>query len=119
MLVKELYADEALRIGSVMLEMSEEVKEADGAVLVFLHKSVDGDCVGSACAAVSMFRYMGVPAKVAMPEKLPDNMAFLGVDDLLAHIEDPSAADIMIDGKKVVKVMSVDCTEGSLSLIHI
>ena len=113
MQVKELYADEALRIGSVMLEMSEEVKEADGAVLVFLHKSVDGDCVGSACAAVSMFRYMGVPAKVAMPEKLPDNMAFLDVDDLLAHIEDPSAADIMIDGKKVVKVMSVDCTEGS------
>jgi len=32
MQVKELYADEALRIGSVMLEMSEEVKEADGSV---------------------------------------------------------------------------------------
>ena len=112
MIIKELYADEALRISSLMLEMAEEVKEADGAVLVFLHKSVDGDCVGSACAAASILRFMGVPAKVAMPEKLPDNMAFLGVEDLLFYPDDFDKDPVTVDGKNVIKVMSVDCTEG-------
>ena len=110
--IKELYADEALRISSLMLEAAEEVQEADGAVLVFIHKSVDGDCIGAACAAASIFMSMGVITKVAMPEKLPENMAFLGVDDLLFYPEDFDSEEIMVDGKKVLKVMSVDCTEG-------
>jgi len=112
MIIKDLYADEALRISSLMLEMAEEVKEADGAILVFLHKSVDGDCIGSACAAASIFRFLGVPAKVAMPEELPVNMSFLGVDDLLFFPDDPDQETVVVDGKNVLKVMSVDCTEG-------
>lgn len=112
MLIKELYADGASRIARILLDTSDSVKASDGAVLVFLHKSVDGDCVGSACAAVSLFRHLGVKAKVAMPEMLPDSMSFLGVDDLLAYIEDPEAEEITVDGKKVIQVLSVDCTEG-------
>ena len=52
--------------------------------MFFIHKSVDGDCVGSACGMVEVLRSMGHEAWVAKGEELPYNMQFLGVEDLFA-----------------------------------
>jgi len=51
--------------------------------LLFVHKNVDGDCVGAACGMAQVLRNAGYKAGVAISEKLPDSMEYMGVDDLV------------------------------------
>ena len=111
--MKELYEEGASRLAGLIARNAEELKKKDGTVLVFPHKSVDGDCVGSSCAIAQIFRQLGARAWVAMPEQIPDNMSFLGVDDLLFYPpEDFLQGDMRIDGSRYDLAFSVDCTEG-------
>lgn len=111
--MKERYFEGASRMARLILDKADELKKNDGAVLVFPHKSVDGDCIGSSCAVVSIMRNLGVNAWVCMPEELPSNMGFLGVYDLLFYpSEDFANGDHIVNGKHYDAAFSVDCTEG-------
>ncbi len=111
--MKERYIEGATRMAKLILERRDELKSKDGAALVFPHSSVDGDCVGSACAVASVLRFLGVSAWVSMPEELPDNMSFLGVEDLLFYpTEEFTCGDLLINGKHYDLAFSVDCSEG-------
>lgn len=111
--MKERYVEGATRMAKLILRKADELKSGDGAALVFPHRSVDGDCIGSACAVASILRFLGANAWVCMPEELPDNMDFLGVEDLLFYpTEDFAEGDLMVNGKHYDLAFSVDCSEG-------
>ncbi|MCR4688757.1 MAG: DHH family phosphoesterase [Saccharofermentans sp.] len=118
--MKELYAMPALRMAGKILEAAANVKNKDGAMLIFLHRSVDGDCVGSACGMCSVLRTLGVNCYVAMPEMLPADMSFMGIEDLLLNLYDESnglmaelRANGRIYGKPYVQALSVDISESN------
>ena len=111
--MKERYCEGASRMAKLILEKAEDLKKTDGAALVFPHRSVDGDCIGSSCAVTSVLRMLGVNAWVCMPEELPDNMDFLKVEDLLFYPPEGFAeGDLMVNGKHYDLAFSVDCSEG-------
>ncbi len=110
--MKEFYKHGAMRMAEKTIEAASTCKELNGAMLVFLHRSVDGDCIGSATGVCTILRRLGVEAYIAMPEDLPSNMSFFGIDDLLFKPEDNFVNDMTINGRKVVRAFSVDCTEG-------
>lgn len=110
--MKDLYAGNATRMAKRIIEASNSLKASGDTILVFPHKSVDGDCVGSSCAAVMLFRKLGAKAWVCMPEKLPENMSFMAVDDLLFMPDENFTAGSVIEGSAYKMRMSVDCSEG-------
>lgn len=111
--MKERYVEGATRMAKLILNKADELKSRDGAALVFPHRSVDGDCIGAACAVADLLRFLGANAWVCMPEELPDNMDFLGVNDLLFYpSEDFAEGDLMVNGKHYDLAFSVDCSEG-------
>ena len=62
------------------------------------HVSPDGDCIGSGCGMAQALRLLGYDAYVAMPDILPGNMEYLGIEDLLADpSEYPEFAGIAVD----------------------
>lgn len=108
-----IYENGANKMADRILDVVSECKAADGAILVFLHRNVDGDCIGSATGLVSVLRALGANAYVAMCEKIPGYLSFFEVDDLLYYPEEDFLTHKTIDGKKVIRAISVDCTEGS------
>ena len=111
--MKELYFEGASCMAKIIIDKIDDLKKTDGAVLVFPHKSVDGDCVGSSCAMVSIIRNLGGNAWVCMPEELPSNMSFLDVDDLLFYPQENFIrGDLLVHGKRYETAFSVDCSEG-------
>jgi len=110
--MNKMYEEGAYRTAGNILDLAQRMKDTDGAVLVFIHKSVDGDCVGSGCATAQILRRLGVTAFVAMPEALPFSMGFLDVDDIL-YYPDGTETEVYLDGKKYSAAISVDCTEGN------
>jgi len=113
----EKYQADSERIGRHLIDMAAALKKENGVCLIFLHKSVDGDCVGSACGLCEALRRIGVEAYVAMPEELPDNMNFLGVSGLLFDVTADS--DVarsfresgMVFDRKFTRAISVDISE--------
>ncbi|MBO4243333.1 MAG: bifunctional oligoribonuclease/PAP phosphatase NrnA [Clostridiales bacterium] len=110
--MNEIYEEGAYRTAGNILDLASSMKENDGSVLVFIHKSVDGDCVGSGCAVAQILRRLGVTAYMAMPEPLPFSMGFLDVEDMLFYPEGDEK-EVFPGGKKYSAAISVDCTEGS------
>lgn len=111
--MKERYEEGAGRLAGLIEAKARELKAAGETILIFPHKSVDGDCIGSSCALAGIFRNLGARAWVAMPELLPDNMSFLGVEDLLFYPPDDFLkTDMKIDGSFCSSAFSVDCSEG-------
>lgn len=107
-----LYAENATRMAKRIIEAANSLKASGDTILVFPHKSVDGDCVGSSCAVVLLFRGLGAKAYVCMPEKLPENMSFMNVEDCLFYPTADFKAGDKIDGSSYSMRMSVDCSEG-------
>ena len=111
--MKERYSEGSARMAGLIIDKVRTLKESDGAVLVFPHKSVDGDCIGSSCALASIIRNLGGNAWVCMPEELPNNMGFLVVEDLLFYpSEEFGVSDMSVNGKHYDIAFSVDCSEG-------
>ena len=77
--MKSKYLDNAVRMADAIVRTAGEHES----FLLFVHKNVDGDCVGAACGMAQVLRNNGYKADVALSEKLPDSMDFMGVDDLL------------------------------------
>ena len=83
--MRERYKEGSARSAENILSVIDKAKKNDEAILVFLHRSVDGDCIGSASGICSIIRSFGVDSYVAIPEQLPENMEFMGIDGLFFH----------------------------------
>lgn len=113
----EKYQADSERIGRQLIDMAAALRKENGVCLIFLHKSVDGDCVGSACGLCEALRRIGVEAYVAMPEELPENMNFLGVSGLLFDVT--ADTDVvksfrengMVFDRKFTRAIAVDISE--------
>ena len=117
--MRERYKEGSARSAKNILSVVEKAKANDEIILVFPHRSVDGDCVGSSSGVVSIIRALGVDAYVAIPEELPENMSFLGIDDMLFRPDgDTEAArefkaNRTIGGRKVGAAIATDISESS------
>ncbi|MCR4670652.1 MAG: bifunctional oligoribonuclease/PAP phosphatase NrnA [Saccharofermentans sp.] len=109
------YLADAKRMAEHFIAAAAKLKENGETALIFPHRSVDGDCVGSACGLCSVLRALGADAYVAMPEKLPEDMSFLGIEDLLFFPWNvPSfEEDRLVEGKPYGAAYAVDCSEGN------
>ena len=117
--MRERYKEGSLRTAKNILSVIEEMNDKNELVLVFLHRSVDGDCVGSACGIVSIVRSLGVDSYVAIPEELPENMEFLGISDYLFYPDGDTElakefkSDGTIGGKKAGAAIATDISDSS------
>ncbi len=117
--MRERYKEGSLRSAKNLLSIIEKTKTNDEAVLVFLHRSVDGDCIGSASGICSILRSFGVDAYVAIPEQLPENMKFLGIEDLFFHpdgdnhLAEEFTTSGTLAGKKIGAAVSCDISDSS------
>ncbi|MBP5260722.1 MAG: bifunctional oligoribonuclease/PAP phosphatase NrnA [Clostridiales bacterium] len=97
--MKTEYRKDAVRMADAILAKCDKERP----FMIYIHHRVDGDCIGAGCGMAEALRRMGYQAWVAMPDELPDNMDFLGIEDLLA-----SPADLPDH-----IAVAVDCSEGS------
>ena len=117
--MRERYKEGSRRTANNILSVIEKLKAGNEAVLVFPHRSVDGDCVGSSTGIVSIFRSLGADAYVAIPEALPENMEFLGISEYLFRPDGDTdearefAANGTIHGKKIGLVVATDISDSS------
>ena len=117
--MRERYEEGSARSARNILSVIEKTRDKNELILVFLHRSVDGDCVGSSSGIVSMIRALGGSAYVAIPESLPLNMKFLNIEELFFQPDSDSdlanefRTNGTIDGKKVGAAIATDCSEGS------
>ena len=117
--MRERYREGSARSSNCILSVVEKVKADNELVLVFPHRSVDGDCVGSSSGVVSIVRALGAEAFVAIPEELPENMSFLGIGDMLFRPDGDSEAarefreQRTIGGRKVGAAIATDISESS------
>ena len=117
--MRERYKEGSLRTAKNILSVIEKAKDNNELILVFPHRSVDGDCIGSSTGIVSIVRSLGVDAYVAIPEELPENMEFLGIDEYLLQPDSGSekAKELnskgTVNGKKPGTVIATDISESS------
>jgi len=117
--MRERYKEGSARSAKNILSVIDKAKKNDEAVLIFLHRSVDGDCVGSASGICSIIRSFGAAAYVAIPESLPENMKFLGIDDLFfrpdggSHLAEEFKISGTLAGRKICAAIATDISESS------
>lgn len=117
--MRERYKEGSARSAKNILSVIEKAKKNDEMILIFLHRSVDGDCVGSASGICSIIRSFGADAFVAIPEALPDNMKFLGIDDLFfrpdanSHLAEEFTTSRTLVGKNIGAAIATDISESS------
>ena len=87
-------------------EFLRRLDENKGRIMIFVHESVDGDCIGSACGLSEVLKNLGYGSEVAVCEKMPDKMSFLKPQNFTTLVEDP-------DGYSPSLVIAVDCAQGS------
>ena len=108
------YIADADRMARHFIDAAKTLSVQGKTALIFPHRSVDGDCIGSACGLCGVLRALGATSYVAMPEALPENMKFLDVDEFLFFpLNEPSfEEDHMIFGQPYGAAFAVDCSEG-------
>ena len=117
--MRERYEEGSARSAKNILSVIDKAVKDDGAVMIFLHRSVDGDCIGSASGICSMIRSFGADAYVAIPEQLPENMRFLGIDELFfrpdgkSHLAEEFKISATLAGKKIVAAIATDISSSS------
>lgn len=109
------YIADADRMAKHFIDAAKALSEEGKTALIFPHRSVDGDCIGSACGLCGVLRALGASAYVAMPETLPEDMHFLEVEEFLFFpLNEPSfEEDRLVFGKPYGAAFAVDCSEGS------
>ena len=117
--MKERYKEGSLRTAKNILSVIEKVKDNNELILVFPHRSVDGDWVGSSTGIAGIVRSLGADAYVAIPEELPENMEFLGIGEYLFRPDGDTvkAAEFKekgtIGGRKPGAVIATDISDSS------
>lgn len=84
MKIKSEYRVNAERIADQIAISMAENKE----FFFFVHKSVDGDCIGSACGTAEVLRNLGARARVLIGEELPYTMEFMKLNTLVCNAKD-------------------------------
>ena len=117
--MRERYKEGSARSAENILSVIDKAKKNDEAILVFLHRSVDGDCIGSASGICSIIRSFGVDSYVAIPEQLPENMDFLGIEGLFfhpdanTHLAEEFTISRTLAGRKIGAAVSCDVSDSS------
>ncbi len=91
---------------TIAKEFIARLDKVSGEVLIFVHLSVDGDCIGAGCGLSEVLNNLGYKTRVAVCEEIPANMRFLGVEDYTVRLDgkcDPAPE----------LVIAVDCAEGA------
>lgn len=104
--MKSKYLADASRMAENILKAASSGKP----FVMFIHRSVDGDCIGAGCGMADVLRKMGAKAYVAMPEELLDIMEFLKVEDLLIY---PGRDGFPYSDPGEYTAFGVDCSVGS------
>ena len=73
---------------SHLIAIATKAKDNREVILVFVHKSVDGDCIGSSCGLCEAIRNLGYNATVILGEPVLPSMAFLGIDNHVKVVTD-------------------------------
>lgn len=91
---------------SIAKKFIEELDSHGQNILIFVHKSIDGDCIGSACGLSEVLRSLGYESKVLICEDIPSYMDYLDFDGFIlrADKEEISAPTLAI---------ATDCAAGS------
>lgn len=84
-----------------------KLNEVTGEVYIFIHKSMDGDCIGSACGLCEVIRNIGINSYVVIGEPVLDKMKFLNLDKYVLPLLDAEA----IEKASAELVIAVDCSE--------
>ena len=103
--MKERYLEDSRRMADLIIRTAEQIKASKGLVLLFVHRSVDGDCIGSACGMTEVLRNIGAEAFTVLPESLPDNMDFLDLSALTIDLTKEKA-----DESSYSCSFAVDCS---------
>lgn len=117
--MRERYKEGSARSAGNILSVIEKAKASNEVILVFLHRSVDGDCVGSASGIASIIRALGCEAYVVIPEELPETMKFMDLDDLCfrpgsdSDLAEEFRTSGTLGGRKIGAAIATDCSEGS------
>lgn len=90
----------------VLLEL---LKGTSKKVLIFIHKSMDGDCIGASCGMCEVIRNLGFDAGVVIGEEVIDKAAFLKLNDYVIPLLD----DASIDSAEVDVAIAVDSSVSS------
>lgn len=101
------YEERAEVLASTLIKKVEAVKAVSGKCRIFVHGNMDGDCIGSGSGMCCLIRMLGLEdTYVVIDEDLPDDMDYMGVQQLLVRDEGItlSSDDLAV---------AVDCSEGS------
>lgn len=85
----------------------DKLQKATGKTYIFIHKSMDGDCIGASCGLCEVIRNLGFDASVAISEPIQDKMAFLNIENYVEAFMDEEK----IANAKTDLVIAVDCNE--------
>lgn len=86
-------------------ELLNKIEKNGEDVLIFVHSSVDGDCIGASCGLREVLKGLGYKAKVALCEDLPNYLDYLGLGEEIERVTS--------DRKVPTLAIATDCAEGS------
>lgn len=86
-----------------------KLNETNEEVYIFVHKSIDGDCIGSSCGICEAIRNLGYKATVILGEPVQPKMKFLSLDN---HVRVISSEE-ELNSIKADLVIAVDCSESN------
>lgn len=95
------------KIAKSILNVCERTTGDNKSLGIFIHASVDGDCIGASTGMARVFEKLGVNAFVALPENLPEKMSFL--TDGVTFVNYTRDEEI----KTPDAALAVDCSSGS------
>lgn len=93
-------------VAKVLLE---KLNKTTGEVYIFVHKNIDGDCIGSSCGLCEAIRNLGYNATVILGEPVLPSMAFLGIDNHVKVVTDKE----QLKNLTTDLVIAVDCSVSS------
>ncbi|MBN1891855.1 MAG: bifunctional oligoribonuclease/PAP phosphatase NrnA [Clostridiales bacterium] len=96
---------------NAVAELMYEFRGSEKEVFVFPHVRVDGDCVGSAAALVSVLPKLDINASIVMDESIPRRLLFMAVPEELVLLYDADMLEIRAADMGLA--IAVDCSEAS------
>lgn len=100
-----MYSKKAILAKTLLAKLQNTSEEA----YIFIHKSMDGDCIGSSVGLCEVIRNLGFKASVISGEKIQDCMGFLKIENHVKLVLDKAEYENITTDL----VIAVDCAEAS------
>ena len=97
-------------IAASLLRKANDTRNNNSKIYIFIHKSVDGDCIGSSSALCMALRSLGFDSYVVMEESLPWKMTYLDIDNLFISPNDIDSEELGDNGNSLC--IATDCSVG-------